>query len=872
MPLEAYRKKRNFARTAEPRGELGTRKPGFSFVVQKHSARALHYDFRLELDGVLLSWAVPKGPSLNPAVRRLAMQTEDHPVEYGSFEGTIPEGEYGAGPVAIWDRGHWEPEGDPREQYRKGRLTFNLHGERLRGRFHLVRTGGPGGRRWLLFKGRDEEASAEKDRLLSRAPDSVVTERSLDEIRGRVSARAKQRRPATRRPAPRTASKRRVVSGIEGGSGGRTPANRSAPTELEAILADAPKRALPATLDVELATLSKTVPDGPEWLHEIKLDGYRLLCRVDGASVTLTTRNGNDFTARAPHLVRALAGLGLEGAVFDGEVVVLREDGVSDFQRLQNVLNEGATERMILYVFDLLAFAGRDLRGLPLERRKQALAAVLSHRSLPGCLRPCDHVRGGGPEFFRRACAAGLEGIVSKRADAPYRSGRGRDWIKVKCSARQEFVIGGYTEPEGARSDLGALLVGVYRDGELRFAGKVGTGFTRESLLELHERLAPLERKTPPFVDPPKSERRGVHWVSPELVAEVEFTEFTRDGRLRHPSFQGLREDKPARAVTREVPTDPPTRERLESPRLRTPQFESTVRLTHPDKVLYPDRGLTKRDIAEYYARIAERMLPHVVERPLMLVRCPEGRRKSCFYQKHAQRGLPEPIRVVPIREEAKTASYTYVENVEGLLALTQMGVLEIHTWGARVGDVEHPDLLVFDLDPDPEVPWPEVTEGARLVRDLFHRLDLEAFVKTTGGKGLHVCVPLRPRLGWDEIKLFCKTLAEGVARLLPARYVATMAKAKRRGKIFVDYLRNARGATFIAPYSTRARPGAPVATPVFWEELDAVRPDGFTVENLPRRLATLRADPFAELAKLRQNLTESRVRALERALSSLTR
>jgi len=858
VKLETYRKKRNFARTTEPRGGR-TKKDGFSFVVQKHAARSLHYDFRLELDGVLLSWAVPKGPSLDPRVRRLAMQTEDHPVEYGSFEGTIPEGEYGAGPVAIWDRGHWEPEGDPREQYRKGRLTFRLRGERLRGRFHLVRTGGEGGRRWLLFKGRDEEASTEKDRLLSRVPDSVKTERSLEEIRERAPARAKQRARAARpRAAPRTTSRRRGTGNTDR-SVGKNAATRA---ELDAILAEAPKRALPATLEVELATLSKTVPDGEEWLHEIKLDGYRLLCRVDGDAVTLTTRNGNDFTARAPHLVEALASLGLDGAVFDGEVVVLREDGVSDFQRLQNVLNEGATERMILYLFDLLAFEGHDLRGLPLERRKRALASVLSRRPLPKSIRLCEHVRGQGPEFFRRACAEGLEGIVSKRADAPYRSGRGRDWIKVKCSARQEFVIGGYTEPEGARSDLGALLVGVYSDGELRFSGKVGTGFSRESLRELHERLAPLERKSAPFVDPPRTERRGVHWVEPKLVAEVEFTEFTRDGRLRHPSFQGLRDDKPARAVTRETEsTDAPSRAPL----------PTSIQLTHPNKVLYPEQGLTKRDLAEHLVRVAERMLPHVVGRPLTLVRCPQGHHESCFYQKHAQRGQPEAIRVVPIREENKTANYTYFESAEGLVALAQMGVLEIHTWGAHVQDLEHPDLLVFDLDPDPEVPWAEVAQAARLVRDIFRELELESFVKVTGGKGLHVCVPLRPRLGWDDAKQFCKTLADGLASAAPSRYVATMTKAKREGKIFVDYLRNTRGATFIAPYSTRARAGAPVATPVFWEELDSIRPDGFTVENLPERLAKLRTDPFAELAKLRQNLTDSRVRALERALSRLT-
>jgi bifunctional non-homologous end joining protein LigD len=847
--LATYRRKRDFERTREPRGRKAPRK-GFSYVIQKHAAQRLHYDFRLELDGVLLSWAVPKGPSLDPEVKRLAVQTEDHPVEYGAFEGTIPKGEYGGGTVMIWDRGTWEPEGDPHQGYAKGHLVFALHGERLRGRWHLVRTRGRGEKKptWLLFKGTDERAS-KSESVVESETSSVVTNRSLDEI-----ARGRKRK--------------------------RTPLSAT----------DGAKRAkAPARIDVEKATLTSAAPDGDEWLHELKLDGYRVLAYLRrGKRVRLSTRNGNDFTARAPAVVAELAGLAADEAVLDGEMVVLRPDGVTDFQLLQNALGSGSAGDIVYYAFDLPYLDGLDLRGVPLEARKQELKDLLS-RTPRARVRLSDHIVGDGPAFLEQACAAGAEGIVAKRRDSVYRGTRTRDWLKIKCLARQEFVIGGFTEPSGSRAHLGALLIGFWEDGELHYAGKVGTGFTEESLRELYAKLAPLERKGPRFANPPRGAiTRGVHWVEPKLVAEIEFTELTSDRRLRHPTFRGLREDKSARTIGLERPSPGPAKssspprakpgtaatkratgraskkksvtgavERSAKPAV-TGQLPEGFRLTHPERVLYPEAGITKQDLALYYAAIAPWMIPHVADRPLTIVRCPQGHTKSCFFQKHAQKGQPDAIRIVPIEDEDGPADYTYIHDADGLLALAQMGVLELHTWGAHVRNPERPDLIVLDLDPHEDVPWEQVVETAELLRGLFEQLDLESFVKTTGGKGLHVCVPFQSRLGWDEVKTFCQSIAEALVHDAPERYVATMSKAKRTGRIFIDYLRNGRGATFIAPYSTRARPGAPVALPVAWDEVAKVHPGSFTLKTVVAHVENRARDPWARINEVKQTLTRA--------------
>ncbi|HWP09793.1 MAG TPA: DNA ligase D [Polyangiaceae bacterium] len=799
MPsLEKYRKMRDFERTAEPRGGKGKardKKPEvLSYVVQRHDARRLHYDFRLELDGVLLSWAVPKGPSLDPAEKRLAVETEPHPLEYGEFEGEIAEGQYGAGTVMIWDRGTWEPEGDPRADYQRGRLTFRLRGQKLNGSWHLVRTGssdrggnGKDKKSWLLIKSRDDYARSGNGKL--------------DDTPALPRARPPSKQAVSRPKAP----------------------------------------------EPELATLVTEAPLGDDWVHELKFDGYRLLVTLHAGKATLETRNGNDWTSRVPKLAETLARLEVDAAVLDGELVALDERGVSDFQRLQNSLGETDATGLVYYAFDLLHLNGKDLRTAALTERKRALSELFRGlpKDLAGTLRLSEHVVGQGPEFFRKACELGVEGIVSKRASAPYRPGRGRDWLKVKCTLRQEFVLVGYTDPGGSRSHFGALLLAVERDGSFVYSGRVGTGFTAASLAELKAALSPLGVRTPPVVNAPRGAQvRGVHWVRPELVAEVAFTGFTSDGLLRHPTFQGLRSDMSASEVHAEKPAPPEAAASADYP------------LTNPNKVLYPAQRITKRELLEYYALVAERMLPHVRNRPLTLVRCPNGFDKPCFFQKHPGEGVPEGVRSVPVREQEGKAPYSVIDDERGLFGLVQLGALEIHTWGSRADDYEHPDILVFDLDPDPSVPFAEVIVAARELRSTFERAKLESFVKTAGGKGLHVCVPILPELDWTQAKDFCRRVAEAMAHQHPDRYLATSSKSRRRGKIFVDYLRNGRGATFVAPYSTRARDGAPVAVPLEWDELDAkLRPDQWNVRNLRARLESQKADPFARLGSRSQSL-----------------
>jgi bifunctional non-homologous end joining protein LigD len=793
MPtLEKYRKMRDFKRTAEPSGKQANararKKPEtLSYVIQRHDARRLHYDFRLELDGVLLSWAVPKGPSMDPRDKRLAVETEPHPLEYGEFEGTIAEGEYGAGTVMIWDRGTWEPEGDPRKDYERGRLSFRLRGQKLGGSWHLVRTGGGarGGNgkksSWLLMKSRDEFA-----REGGGTPDDTP-------------ARRKKAVPRPNAPEP------------------------------------------------ELATLVSDAPSGDDWVHELKFDGYRLLVTVHAGEVTLKTRNGNDWTKRLPTLAAALARLDVEAAVLDGELVALDERGIPDFQRLQNSLSEGENAGHVYYAFDLLHLNGKDLRAAPLTERKRALAELLrgAPKDIAPTLRLSEHVVGQGPEFFQKACELGVEGIISKRASAPYRSGRGRDWLKIKCTKRQEFVIVGYTDPGGSRSHLGALLLAVKGEQGFVYSGRVGTGFTDASLAELEQALAPLVVREPPVVNAPRgAAARGVHWVKPKLVGEVQFTGFTTDGLLRHPTFQGLREDKRPDDVHAEIPAD------AEAP------TATDYPLTNPDKVLYPAQRITKRELLDYYALVAERMLPHVRNRPLTLVRCPNGFDKPCFFQKHPGEGVPEGLRSVPIREKEGKAPYSVIDDERGLFGLVQLGALEIHTWGSRADDPEHPDTVVFDLDPDPSVSFSEVILTARELRAIFERAKVESFVKTAGGKGLHVCIPILPELDWEQVKDFSRRVAEAMAHQHPERYLATATKSKRRGKIFIDYLRNARGATFVAPYSTRARDGAPVAVPLDWDELvPELRPDQWNIRNLRERLEARGVDPFARLVTHTQSL-----------------
>ncbi len=867
MGLRQYWKKRDFKQTPEPRGKEVPPKGRLQFVIQKHAASRLHYDFRLELDGTLKSWAVPKGPSLDPAQKRLAVHVEDHPLDYASFEGIIPAKQYGGGTVLLWDRGYWEAIGDASSSYRRGRLKFTLHGEKLHGIWNLVRMGGrqeAGKENWLLIKEQDEEARrGNKSDVTESLPASVATGKSIEQI-----ASGKHAVWQSNRASGKSSDRSPDKSGL----GAKPRPSVKSPSAPGAVKAPQEKWVVP-----QLATLVTASPEGEEWVHELKYDGYRILCRINGGKATLLTRNGNDWTAKLPHIARAAADLPVKTTWLDGEVVAVLPDGRVSFQTLQNAFDAQSDSNLIYFVFDLLYLDGYDLRSASLIERKRLLAALFKNSSPTDLIHYSDHITGKGDVAFTEACRSGMEGLIAKRADASYVGGRNRNWVKVKCGRRQEFVIGGFTDPSGSRSGFGALLLGVYDgQGRLRFSGRTGTGFSQRSLKELHIRLKKLEQDTPPFSNPPRE--RGLHWVKPVLVAEVAFAEWTNEDQLRQASFQGLREDKDPQKVIHERPapdlsqetSGTPSRSRSwrrkekpgGRPSSRSDSEEgsnvvSGVTLSHPDRVLFPEQSVTKLELARYYESISEWIIPHVEDRPLTLVRCPDGYNKECFYQKHANDRIPDSIGRVDIPEDDGTATYMVAGSSSALVALVQMGVLEVHTWGAKRDKLERPDRMILDLDPDPLVEWSAVIEGAQLLRALLNELNLASFVKTTGGKGLHVVVPLQRVHTWDEVKTFSKALADHLAHTIPERFLANMSKQKRKGKIYLDYLRNGRGATAVAAFSTRARPGAPVSVPLGWEELSVdLRSDHFTIANLPERLDHLRKDPWKDYWSAKQRIT----------------
>ncbi|HEX5046106.1 MAG TPA: DNA ligase D [Gammaproteobacteria bacterium] len=832
--LETYRRKRDFKRTPEPRGAARPGAAQLSFVVQKHDATRLHYDFRLEHRGVLKSWAVPKEPSYDPHDRRLAVRTEDHPLEYGSFEGEIPEGEYGAGSVVIWDRGTWSPLADVDRGLAGGKLDFELSGDRLVGRWTLVRMaaresnsrGGPrkpnGKENWLLIKRSDPEAT-----------------------RTRAAPKARTGKP--RRP-------RRPRSAAAGPRPNDAPgARRAAP------LAD-PRP--------QLATAVTAPPSGSGWLYEPKLDGYRLLCAIDGGRAALLTRRGNDWTDRFAAIAAAARELPCRSALLDGEAVVYDARGLTDFQRLQNSIVRGDPS-IVLVAFDLLYLDGWDLRAAPLRERKALLERLLD--GAPPAIRYSEHVEQDGAAFFREACRLGLEGIVAKRAGDPYAAGRSRSWLKVKCLERQELVIVGYTDPAGARSGFGALLLGAREraGAPLRYVGKVGTGFDERALRTLKARLEGLARRTSP-VEPAsaKGVGRRVHWVEPELVAEIAFSEWTGDGRLRQPVFHGLREDKPAAEVVLERPVPvaeaqdasdspragaprravarPPSKaKRAAAERDPPPGAARAVKLTHPDKVLFPDVGITKRELADYWEQVAPAALSYLERRPLTLFRCPNGVRGQCFFQKHVGVGVPSTVPRVSVRDDEEP--YAYVEGLPSLLALVQIGALELHAWGSRAEHLDQPDIVVLDLDPDEKLAWSAVATAALELKQRLEALGLAAFLRLTGGKGLHVVVPTVPGPTWPAVKRFARALVDEMVRDAPKRFTASLAKDQRVGKIFIDYLRNDREATAIASYSPRARAGAPVALPIEWDELEpkARRAPRFGLRDVPKIVGRRKRDPW---------------------------
>lgn len=830
MSLLTYRNKRNFSRTPEPSGATAPKRKrarAITFVIQKHDASRLHYDFRLELDGVLKSWAVPKGPSLDPSRKALAVQVEDHPLDYGEFEGVIPEGQYGGGTVLLWDRGTWDPIDDPHEGLKKGKLHFTLHGEKLHGEWALIRIAyrkGGDKPNWLLMKIKDKYAG--RTDILEDQPNSVKSDRSIEDIADESDE---------------------VWNSDRSQSNGKHPGKSKAAKF-------AKSDPLPADIRPQLATWIASPPEGKDWLHEVKFDGYRMLCHVQGDDVRLITRGGNDWTHRFKRIAEELAELNLKGAIIDGEVVVLDSEGRSHFQSLQNAKRHQEKVETVLYAFDLLFHDGRDIREQPLTQRKARLQEILADLPAKSHLKYSEHIQGNGPAVVESACKMALEGIISKRADSRYVSGRTQSWLKSKCGYRQEFVIVGYSDPKGSRKGLGALLLGYHdKDGKLRYAGRVGTGFDERTLNDLAARLKSHARKSP-RVDGnlPAKERRGAHWVEPMLVAEVKFNGWTGDGVLRQAAYMGLRSDKKPSQIVREEAL-PNLQASHRKPTMKIPDktksspVNDDVRLTSPDKILFPEEKLTKADLANYYRQAAEWMLPHLIDRPLVLLRCPEGRRKQCFFQRNYMPSLPEAIHAVNVGEGRKKETHTMVKDLAGLISLVQIGALEIHTWGSTAKSIEKPDRLVFDLDPDEKLPWKRLVEAATELADLLRSIKLRPLVKLTGGKGIHLVVPLKPTVEWDQVKPFCKTLADELAKRRPEHYTTNMRKVERKGRIFIDYLRNGRGASAVAPYSVRAREGAPVSMPITWNELNKSSSGAdFTLKKALQHLKKRRRDPWA--------------------------
>jgi len=820
--LSTYWKKRDFGVTSEPRGEVAARHPRLSFVIQKHAASRLHYDFRLELDGTLVSWAVPKGPSLDPHVRRMAVHVEDHPLSYAGFEGVIPKGQYGAGTVEVWDRGTWTPIEDPREGLRRGRLKFELDGEKLHGNWMLVRIDKRREERqepWLLIKENDEAArpAAEYD-VVQEMPESVK--------------------------------------------------NKTSGARREKGQAKAPRAKLPLSFSPQLATLVDSPPAGKGWIYEVKFDGYRVLARIDGDDVRLFTRNGNNWTSRMKPLAAEVARLGIDGAWLDGEIAVLDQHGNPSFQLLQNAFDAAKTRDIVYFVFDAPFLEGRDLRRLPLVQRRALLATAFGKIDSP-LVRFSEGFEIDGRELLESACKRGLEGIIGKRADAIYTSSRSPTWIKLKCTKRQEFVIVGYTDPKGSRTGFGSLLLAVHeRSGALVYAGNVGTGFDEASLAALKSKLAALETDRMPLAERPKGVK--AHWVRPKLVAEVSFGEWTGDGRIRHPVFQGLRSDKDPDVITREKAAEPaspgkPARKAKSAPRPAksaprsakpAPSTLHGVKVSHGERLIDAQSKATKLDLVSYYDAVAATMLPHLAHRPLALVRAPSGIAGQHFFQKHV-----ETLRIEGIRQLGGGDQPPMLElsTAAAIVAAAQMNVIEFHTSNSTTRAIAKPDRVIFDLDPGEGVAWDTVVEATQVTRQMLDLLGLESFLKTSGGKGLHIVVPLTPKDDYDTVKEFSRAVVVHLAKTLPKLFVAKSGGANRPGKIFVDWIRNGRGATTAAAFSARARAGLGVSVPLAWSELAKLESASqWNIFNLHQRTSKLRADPWKEYAATRQTLAKA--------------
>ena len=793
--LHEYRAKRDFERTPEPAGDdhAGNPVSGRSFIVQKHAATRLHWDFRLEWDGVLLSWAVTRGPSAAVSAKRLAVRTEDHPLDYATFEGTIAKPAYGAGTVMLWDRGTWAPLGDVDTGLAEGMLKFVLSGERMRGAWMLVRMKPrPGEKRenWLLIKEHDAHEEKDAEGLVTKHMTSVATGRDMKDIAAGVAAKTKAR-----------------------------PKRKRAKTTV-----------CPPFRPLQLAKLQTTVPAGEEWLHEVKVDGYRCLAAIGGGTVRLYTRNGLDWTTQFGALVPAFEGLTCDDALIDGEVVAA---GVANnaFSELQTRLKLGGALGFV--AFDLLHLDGRDLTGLPLIDRKVALERLLAKSD--GAIQYSTHIEGRGADAWTQVCAAGREGLVSKLSTAPYHAGRHGSWLKLKCGQRQEFVIGGWSPSASKGRPFASLLMGTFEGDRLIYRGRVGSGFGEREFAELLPLLESRTRKISPFADVP-AEVRGARWVTPDLVAEVKFTELTGEGHIRHGTYQALRRDKPAKTVGLDRAEENSAEPDGES--ASGPGKVKGVKITNPARKVFDTPAVTKLKVARHYAAVADRMLPFARNRPISLLRCPDGTAGQCFFQKHRGDGMPAAIGTVAISDDEDDADYITLSSVAGLVAATQMGAIEFHIWGSRNASLERPDRIVFDLDPDEGLPFSAVRSAAFDLRDRLDDLGLPSVAMLSGGKGIHVIVPLRPRAEWEAVKLFSRAVAVLLSDAQPDRFIATMSKARRKGLIFIDWLRNERGSTAIAPYSLRARPGAKVAVPVTWEELGKIESAGaFDIATVLDRL-----------------------------------
>jgi bifunctional non-homologous end joining protein LigD len=895
--LERYREMRDFKVTAEPSGKSVNKKtvedkPQLPFVIQKHAASHLHYDFRLGWNGVLKSWAVAKGPSYLTADKRLAVQVEDHPMEYGGFEGIIPKGQYGGGTVMLWDHGTWNPQPghpDVDEGLRAGSLKFTLHGTKMKGNWALVRMGGKAANErkpnWLLIKEHDDFEYTTKDKPITEAePDSIVTGRSLDQIAQNQDHIWNSKETAKGNAWYRNDSAKPSSKIIQ-----RKKSPSPQTPNFTPRLNNTPKEKLPSFLPPQLAQQSTTPPTEAGWLHELKLDGYRIQARKDGDTIQLLTRTGLDWTHRIKTIAAQLKSLSADTAILDGELVVLAPDGTTSFADLQAAFQEGVKKPLTYFVFDLLHLNGHNLRDLPLVKRKNLLSQLL--KSSGEFIHFSDHVESNGEEVFRKACELHAEGIISKRASSRYSPGRSTDWLKLKCIHEQEFIIGGFTLPSNGIHGIGALLLGYYENSEagsknsaekLIYAGRTGTGFTQKTHRILRDQLEALRQTTTAFDKPPAEARRGAIWVKPELVAQINFATWTADNLVRQAAFKGLREDKPASEVHREEPSTPPkprgqkqashsteapiaakttpkpTSKPAAKAAIKHPASAPPIRLTHPEKILDAETHLTKQQLADYYWAIAPHMLPHIANRPLSLVRCPDGSERPCFYQKHVNHMLPPGIGSVDIvdKKSGKPEPYITLATPEALAGLAQIGVLEVHPWGSRNDNLEHPDRIIIDLDPDTAIPWSTLTASAAEVRKQLKKIGLESFLKLTGGKGLHIVVPIRPERDWPTIKQFAHSFALQMEKAEPQLYLTKMTKSARKDRIYIDYLRNERGATAVAPYSPRARAGATVSLPLHWADLKLSERPIFHVANFDEWQSHLARDPWKQLPATDQSLT----------------